>query len=273
MLAVLWIFFTPYPSPLTLDAWAAESLIIAASPGLARPIEALSRRFESTHPQVRVRVSYDSALSLRQTIATVENRGPYFIGTGPIHLIAPGGDELIARLQQKYYVLPGTTTTYASVPLALVVPESLVDAPASFEAAARDTRIRIAIADPELTALGQETIRFLEAASWGRNLTGRLDIAADAAGVLDHLLNGKADVAIVSGPDAAREQERVRVIDVASGSAGSIKVHSMAMERTCPNRALCREFLEWIRTAEAQAVLRGLGYGPPPHGRADAAAH
>ncbi|MBI3356893.1 MAG: substrate-binding domain-containing protein [Nitrospirae bacterium] len=249
---------------------ALESLVIAASPSVAGPVEALSRKFEATHPDARVKIYYDTALSLRQTIATVENRGRYFIGTGPIHLVAPGGDELITRLQQKYYVLPGTTVTYASVPLVLVVPESLVDAPSSLDIAVRDSRIRIAVADPSLTALGQETRRWLESRGFVGSAADRLDIATDAAGVLDHLLNGKADVAIVFGPDAARERERVRVVDVATGSDGSAKLHSMAMVRSCPDRALGQEFLAFLHTSASQALLRSLGYGlPPAEGAAD----
>lgn len=258
--------FSPLASRLTPHAQASEPLVIAASPSVAAPVEALSRHFEATHPDVRVKVYYDTGLSLRQTIATVENRGPYFIGTGPIHLLAPGGDELIARLQQKYYVLPGTTVTYASVPLVLVVPESLVDAPSSFEAAARDSQIRIAIADPSLTALGQETVRVLKSMGLAQAVIERLDIAADAAGVLDHLLNGKADVAIVFGPDAARESRRVRVVAVASDEVSPAKIHSMVMERSCPDRALCHEFLASIQGPGAQALLKTLGYGPPPSG-------
>lgn len=245
-------------------AQAEEPLIIVASPSVAAAVEALSRDFEATHPGVRVRIAYDTGLSLRQTIATVENRGRYFIGSGPIHLLAPGGDELIDRLRHRQYVLADARVSYASVPLVLVVPESLVEAPPSLEAAARDARVRIAIADPVLTELGRTTIHVLDSNGLMQAVRERLDIAADAAGVLDHLLNGQADVAVVFGPDAARERDRIRVVAVVSGDSSPAKVHSMVMERSCPNRALCAEFLASIRRPAAQALLRTLGYGVPP---------
>jgi molybdate transport system substrate-binding protein len=249
-----------------LDGVATRTLVIAASPSLAVPVETLSRRFEATHPDVRVRIYFDSGLALRQTIATMENRGRYFIGTGPIHLLAPGGDELIARLQHRYYVLPGTAVAYASVPLVLVVPESLVEAPASLEDALRDPRIRVAVADPSLTVLGEKTARVLRAKGFSAAASSRLDIAADANGVVDHLLNGQADVAIIFGPDAAGRNQQVRVIEEVRDQAMAATVHSMAMERSCPDRMLCQEFLSFIHTAESQALLRALGYGPPPKG-------
>src|SRR5512147_17371 len=144
---------------------AGEPLVIAASPSMAAPLQALGRAFEQAHPDVKVRIYFDSGLDLRQTIASIENnpRGQYFIGTGPIHLVATGGDELITRLEQKYYVLPGTRRPYAAVPLVMVVPESLVEAPTSFEALAQAGTLRIAIGDPRLTALGQQTKELLSA--------------------------------------------------------------------------------------------------------------
>jgi molybdate transport system substrate-binding protein len=91
----------------------------------------------------------------------------------------------------------------------------------------------------------------------------RLAIAADARGVLDHLLSGNADVGIVFGPNAVEESQRVRVVAISKDTLHKPTLHSMAMERYCPNRNLCNEFLTFIQTSEAQSVLKRLGYGPP----------
>jgi molybdate transport system substrate-binding protein len=249
-------------------AAASEPLVIAASPSLAQPLEGLARAFEASHPDVKVRLYFDSGLDLRRTIAAMENHptGQYFIGSGPIHLIAPGGDELITRLEQKQYVLPQTRRPYATVSLVLVVPESLVDAPSSFEALARDTRIRAAVADPRLTVVGQKTTELLKALGIAEAMKSRLDVATDAHAVLDHVLNGQADVGIIFGPDAYDSRGRVRVVAVASEQAISPIIHSLAMERYCPNRPLCEEFLAFSQSPEARSILKGLGYGLPSPG-------
>ncbi len=252
--ALAWAFTSP--------SLAAGQLVIAASPTVSGPIEALSRQFEQTHPTVQVKIYYNSGLALRQTVATIENRGGYFRDTGPIHLLAPGGDELIARLQHKHYVLPGTAVPYASVPLVLVVPEALVEAPASFDALLHQANLRVAMADPELTTLGQQTMQLLRAVGFAGSLGKRFDVASDAASVLDHLLHGKADVAIVYGPDAVREREHVRIVATASDQLSAPTVHSIATLRSCPDRPLCEQFLEFVRTADAQAVIARLGYQP-----------
>lgn len=255
-------------SVLTHSAFAMESVVIAASPSLARPLEALSTTFEAAHPDVKIRLYFDSGLDLRRTIAAMQNDpiGQYFMGSGPIHLIAPGGDELITRLEQRYYVLPGTKKSYATVSLALVVPESLVDAPASFEALGQDSRLRIAVADPVLTVLGKKTQEVFAAMGMTNAVTARLDVATDARGVVDHLLNGQADVGVIFGPDAAEKRERVRVVALAPPQFDRPIIHSIAMERYCPNRPLCEEFLGFVKSPEAQRVLKELGYGIPKNG-------
>ncbi len=244
-------------------AGATEALVIAASPSLQGVLERLSNQFEASHPDVRVKLYFDSGLDLRRTIAGMENSmvGQYFIGTGPIHLVAPGGDELIARLQQKYYVLPDAKRPYAFDQLVLVVPESLVEAPDSLEALSRGTG-RLAVADPVQTRLGQQVRDALRTLGLDTALKGRLDVATDSNGVVDHVLSGQAEAGIVYGHEAVRKQERLRVSAII-GKGYTPTVHSMAMERYCPNRRLCDEFLAYIQSAEGQDIVRQAGYGVP----------
>jgi molybdate transport system substrate-binding protein len=107
----------------------------------------------------------------------------------------------------------------------------------------------------------------LKALGIAEALKGRLDVAMDARGVLDHLLNGQADVGIIFGPDAYDKRERVRVVAVAPEQAIRPIIHSLAMERYCPNRPLCEEFLTFSQSPEAQSILTGLGYGLPRPGK------
>ena len=239
-------------------AFATRPLVIATSPAVKDPIAALGHAFEAARPDVRVQVAVDTSLDLRRTIAGMENRGRSFIGSGPIHLVAPGGDELITRLEQKYYVLSDTKALYATEQLVLVAPESLTEAPESFEALGKLDRLRIAVAD-RTTRLGVETDRVLSSL----HLKGKqLDLASDQGGILDHLLSGEADVGIMFGHQAAQAQDRVRVLATAPVDLYKPVPHSVAMERYCSDRALCEEFLRFVTSPEAQSLLKRLGYGP-----------
>jgi molybdate transport system substrate-binding protein len=259
------ISFAPYGLLLILflmtiesTSEAARNLIIATSPTVKDAIVALGHAFERSHEGVRVQVAVDTSLDLRRTIAGMENRGKAFIGSGPIHLVAPGGDELITRLEMKYYVLPEARALYATERLVLVAPESLIEAPESFAALASMEGVRIAVADGT-TRLGVETARLLSALDLKRQ---QLHVASDTAGILDHVLSGQADVGIMFGHDAARAQHRVRVLAEAPSALYQPVPHSVAMERYCPDRQLCQEFLRFVTSPEGQSVVKQLGYGP-----------
>lgn len=244
-------------------AGAGETFVIAASPSLKGVLERLGNGFEKNHPGVHVQLYFDSGLGLRQTIAGMENSmvGRYFIGSGPINIIAPGGDEVITRLEQKYYVLPDAKRPYASDQLVIVVPESLVEAPGSLEAISRG-ETRLAVADRSRTRLGTQTDDMLRALALHESLKGRLDVATDSRGVIDHVLSGQADAGIIYGHEAVKQQQRLRVVAVVE-KGYQPTVHSMAMERYCPNRPLCEEFLSFIQGTEGQAIVRQAGYAVP----------
>ena len=246
----------------TLSAGEHETLVIAASPSLTAPLRALAEGYEKSHPQVHVRLYFDNGLDMRRLIAGMQNNpaGKYFIEKGPIHLLAPGGDELIARLESKHYVLPGTTHEYAEERLVLVVPESLTDAPDSFEAFGKAKRMRLAIADPQRTNLGAQTQGVLDAYQMKGKV--QLDEASDFRGVLDHVLSGEADAGIIYMHQAVKEQERVRIVAVADRGYRPT-VHSMAMERYCPNRPLCNDFLAYAQSPDGQQRIRAAGYVSP----------
>lgn len=247
------------------DLGMPRVLVIATSPSVEEAVSQLGQAFEARHPDVRVQLSVDTSLDLRRTIAAMENRGNAFIGSGPIHLVAPGGEEVITRMEQKYYLLPEAKALYATERLVLVAPESLSEAPESFEALVNMPSVRIAIADLK-TRLGVETDRLLSALGLKGAEERRFDFANDQAGILDHVLSGQADVGILFGQDAMKVQQRVRIVATAPTGLYKPIPHSIAMERYCPDRQLCEEYLRFVTSPEGQSVLKRLGYGPgkPP---------
>jgi molybdate transport system substrate-binding protein len=240
---------------------AVENLVVVASPSLRAPLKAVAQAFEKIHPEVRVQMHYETALEMRQMLSQMQNSGRHHIGSGPFHLIAPGGGEIITRLEQRYYILPGTRRPYAAARLVLVVPATLENAPTSFEELGKSSSLRVAIVDPRVNETGRVTQELLEGMGLAEALKGRTDIAHDSSGVLDHVLYGRADVGIVLYPQAYQQRDRVRVVAESPEGAHSKIIYEIAMERFCPNRRLCEEFMSFTQSPEAQTILNRLGYG------------
>ena len=243
---------------------AAEQLVVAVSPQVREPIAVIAKEFERRNPDVTMQLHIALAFDLRQTIASIQNAPPRLLGQSPIHLLAPGDDELLTRMAQKKYVVPESVTTYVTVPLVLVATESLVDVPSSFAAlGSAGSSWRVAVADPATTSLGRETTLLFESMGLAQVLRTRIDVTQDELDVVDHMLNGLSHVGVMTGPQAHRLQPRVRIVATASTNGYQPIRHSLAMLESCPRRVLCESFLASIGTPEVQAALAGLGYGRP----------
>jgi molybdate transport system substrate-binding protein len=177
--------------------------------------------------------------------------------------VAPGSDETLARLEHRFDVLPGTRRTYAYTRLVLIVPVALAHPPDSFEAL-RTSHLRLVVADPLLSGLGMRTRQVVERLGLRNLLKDRLEVAMDARGVLDQVLNGQALAGVVFSHEAAGEYDRVRVVAFAPAEAQVPIRHSIAMARHCPDRHLGIEFLNFTQTEPACTALGLVGYEPPP---------
>lgn len=245
----------------TIRDSGAESLVIETSPSVKDAMAALGRGFETTHPHVTVQLSVDQAVDLRRTIAALENRGLLNTDSSPIHIVAPGGDELITRLENRQYILPMSRTVYATEQLVLIAHDASTDSPISFEALAQAESVRVAVADLT-TQLGIETARLLSAVGFKDSQQIRLSHASTHTGVLDHVVAGNVTAGIVFGHQAYQSGLPLRIVAAAPPNLYRPIAHSMAVQRHCPNRQLCQEFLRFATSFEGQLILKQLGYGP-----------
>lgn len=247
----------------------AEPLVILASPRLEKPLVALAESFESKHPDVQVKILLDSGLGLRGTIARLQNAGLYGIESGVVHIVAPGDQQLLDRLEHRHYVLPSTRRPFATDRLVLVSPAEGPKPIESLEDLHSATTVSIVVADPDVSELGHRTQSALRHLQWSDAVTDRVILSHDARGVLDRIIHRKADVGIVFEHQAKAAGSSLKIIASLPERIAPPVVYAMAMDRFCPNRPLCRSFLDFTQTQEARTILTGLGYGAPGTSRTD----
>ena len=241
----------------------AEPLVILTSPRLEKPLVALAESFEAMHSDVHIKILLDSGLGLRGTISRLQNAGMYGIESGVVHIVAPADQQLLDRLEYRYYVLQGTRRPYATTRLVLVAQADGQGPIESLDDLRRNTTVRVVVADPEISELGHRTKSALDQLRWSDAVTDHIIISHDVRGVLDRIIHRKADTGILFEYQAVAAGPSLKIIAPLPEDAAPPVVYAMAMERFCPNRQLCQAFLDFSQSPEARTILAGLGYGVP----------
>jgi len=161
---------------------AARVLVIATSPAVEEAMAQLGRAFEASHPDVRVQLS-----SIRRSIFDGTNRREWRIGQSLYrfradHLVAPGGDEVITRMDRSITCCGGQGTVCDGTSGACGA-RVVKRGAGSFESLANMPSVRIAIADLK-TRLGWKPIDCCQGLGLKNAEGKRIDLTTDQGGIL-----------------------------------------------------------------------------------------
>ena len=230
---------------------ASPPLLVLAASDLIAAFDTLVPHFEGLH-EVRVTVVFGSSGNL----ATQIRHG------APADLFLSADAGFVDRLIAEGLIDPESRTAYAVGPLALVVPPGRT-APSGLREL-RDPAFRtLAIANPDHAPYGAAAAAALRTAGIWDEVVSRMVFAENVAQAVQLVRTGNADAALVAfslvqdptGPrlpltrvDPALHPPLVQVAGVVQGSA---------------RPAAASRFLEFLVSAEGQAILRGFGFEPP----------
>jgi molybdate transport system substrate-binding protein len=232
----------------------AENLTIGAAHSLKPAFEEIVPMFESEYGAV-VHVVYSPSQTLRRQI----EKGV------PIDVFLPDAVEEVEKLHKKGLVLNGDVRIFAQSSLVLVMSTASQASSVSFRDALPDRAMRIALADPQTTALGAITARALtklHPASKSRSYFLRARHSDD---LINLVRTGEADVGIVYRVDAINNG-RVRIIDETPAGTLTRVQFGEAVVWTCRKAALgvAEEFLDFIMSPRIQKLLLKYGFDAVP---------
>lgn len=120
----------------------------------------------------------------------------------------------------------------------------------------------LAIGEPGAVPAGAYAKQALERLGKWSALQGRLVFAGNVAEVLTYVRRGEAAAGIVYETDA-RGAAEVVLLDRANGPWAPTPEVVAAVTDGGKARERAREFVAFLGSPEAQAILRGFGFGPP----------
>jgi molybdate transport system substrate-binding protein len=231
-----------------------ETLTIAAAHSLQAPLQEIVPMFEKEYGAT-VRVVYGPSQTLRQQI----EKG------ASIDVFLPESIDEVVKLQKKGLTRNGGPRAFAETSLVLVMPTASPATAVSFHDVLPDRGIRIAVADPKTSALGDITAKTLRKLDPAHKQRARLLYAEHSDDVMSLLGAGKADVGIVYRVDAINGGQ-VRIIDETPGGKHTPVVFGQAVVWTCRDASLdmAEEFFDLLLSPRVQKLLLKYGFDPIP---------
>lgn len=232
-------------------AAAAQQITVSAAASLTDAFKEIGQKFEATKSGVTVRYNFAASGVLIQQIAQ----------GAPVDVLASADQETMKRGVDQKLIDPDTRRDFAANVLVLVGPAQGGPALKALADLSRPEVKRIAIGKVETVPVGRYTKQALEAANLWAPLQPKLVQADSVRQVLDYVARGEVEAGFVYRSDAAIMADKVRIALTAGGHAPI--TYPVAVVSDSRQKALAKEFAEYLRSPAAQDVLARFGFAKP----------
>ena len=229
----------------------AADLTVSAAASLTNAFRELGPLFEAAHPGTTVVFNFASSDALLAQIA----KG------APADVFASADQDAMDRAEAQHVLVPRTRRNFVANALVMIVPsDSTLGLQAPADLASASVR-RIAIGNPASVPVGRYTKASLEAVRLWSAVEPKAVMAQSVRQALDYVARGETEAGFVYATDAAIMKDKVRVAAVVPTETPV--TYPIAAVASSPNPAAARQFLDFVVTPGAQAVLGRYGFGKP----------
>jgi molybdate transport system substrate-binding protein len=232
-------------------AAAAQQLTVSAAASLTDAFKEIGRKFEATKSGVTVRYNFAASGVLIQQIAQ----------GAPVDVFASADQETMTRGVDQKLIDADTRRDFAANVVVLVTPAQGGPDLKVLTDLGRPEVKRIAIGKTETVPVGRYTKQSLEAANLWAPLQPKFVQADSVRQVLDYVARGEVEAGFVYRTDAAIMADKVKVALTAGGHAPV--TYPVAVVGESRQKALAKEFAEYLRSPAAQDVLARFGFAKP----------
>lgn len=233
--------------------WSAQAqqLTISAAASLTDAFKELGLKFEARKPGTTVRFNFAASGTLLQQI-----------GQGaPVDVFASADQETMDRAATQNLIDPASRKNFVSNSLVLIEPAKEGPNVKSLRDLSGAAVKKIAIGKTATVPVGRYTRQVLDNANLWTTLEPKFVQADSVRQVLDYVSRGEADAGFVYRTDAAIMGDKVKIV-LAPGGHTPV-TYPIAIIAEGKQKALSNDFINYITSAEAQAVLTRYGFGKP----------
>jgi len=232
-------------------AAAAQQITVSAAASLTEAFKEIGQKFEAAKSGVTVRYNFAASGVLIQQIAQ----------GAPVDVFASADQETMNRGADQKLIDPATRRDFAANTVVLVTPaQGGADLKSLADLSRADVK-RIAVGKTETVPVGRYTKQSLETANLWAALQPKIVQADSVRQVLDYVARGEVEAGFVYRTDATIMADKVKVALTAGGHTPV--TYPVAVVSESRQKALAKEFAEYLRSPPAQDVLARFGFAKP----------
>ena len=229
----------------------AQQLTVSAAASLTDAFKEIGTKFEASKPGATVRFNFAASGVLLQQISQ----------GAPVDVFASADQETMDRAANQKLVDTATRKDFATNSLVLIEPTQGGAGLKTLQDLTGPNVKKIAVGKTATVPVGRYTREALEAAKLWAPLEPRFVQADSVRQVLDYVSRGEAEAGFVYRTDAAVMGDKVRVVLTATGHTPVS--YPIAVTAESKEKALAKDFIAFLSTEQAQAVLVRFGFGKP----------
>lgn len=232
-------------------AAAAQQITVSAAASLTDAFKELGPKFEAAKPGATVRFNFAASGVLLQQISQ----------GAPVDVFASADQETMVRAADQKLVDTDTRRNFASNSLVLIEPAKDGVGIRSLQDLSGATVKKIAIGKLATVPVGRYTKQALDAANLWTPLEPKFVQADSVRQVLDYVGRGEVEAGFVYRTDAAVMADKVKIVLSPEGHAPVS--YPVAVVAEGKQKAVARDFVNFLSTDAAQQVLAKYGFGKP----------
>jgi molybdate transport system substrate-binding protein len=229
------------------SAARADDLTVSAAASLSNAFGDIAKTYETQHPGTHVVLNFAASDVLLKQI----EQG------APADVFASADEATMDRAATAAKIDAATRKDFAANSLVLIVPAGSAT-PTALNDLKQDSYRHIAIGNPDSVPAGRYAKQALVEAKLWDTLQAKFVEAQNVRQALDYVARGEADAGFVYATDAATQAQKVQVA-LHVPSATPVR-YPVAVIATSAQKPAARDFVEFLLSAQSQAVLARYGF-------------
>jgi molybdate transport system substrate-binding protein len=237
----------------TTSTPGAKTLTVSAASSLKAAFTEIGAAFDAANGSTTT-FNFDASGTLQKQIE----------GGAPVDVFASAAMKQVTALKDADLVDAATIKKFAGNEIVLVVPADSTLGLTGFQDLTKDTVKKIGYGDPKAAPHGVAAEEILTKLGILDQVKSKVVYAQNVSQALQYITSGEVDAGIIFATEALAGGDKVKVIAKADQSLYTKVAFPIAVISASKAKELGQAFVDYVTSADGQAILAKYGFLPAP---------